>query len=281
MCRCLWGHGFCFSGVITPGGPASSPLFWYWASALFSFSHSDRCTVKPHLGLPGPWPTRRGPAPLPSTPVPHPHPPTHPGCLERMSMRTGFPGPVCKTVCMSDSWGYWGWRWVGTVGDRLPLSTDYPWRWSQAVPMNSALIKWLYLPDFFSAPNATNLISESPAPHAHTPLTAMLRLCRCPWDGQRVGTDPPLQPARGPSPRPHQAVQSCHSLWGLCPVNVPHPTGTSHVYTFHHTDTSAPWCGHRCACRCGHRRTRVWRLMPHGIVRLMLASFPDACGLCV
>ena len=31
--------------------------------------------------------------------------------------------------------------------------------------MNSALIKWLYLPDFFSTPNATNLISESPAPH--------------------------------------------------------------------------------------------------------------------
>lgn len=26
--------------------------------------------------------------------------------------------------------------------------------------MNSALIKWLYLPDFFRTPNSTNLISE-------------------------------------------------------------------------------------------------------------------------
>lgn len=41
-----------------------------------------------------------------------------------------------------------------------PLSTDYPWRWSKAIPMNSALIKWLYLPDFFRAPNSTNLISK-------------------------------------------------------------------------------------------------------------------------
>ncbi|XP_047383730.1 piezo-type mechanosensitive ion channel component 1 isoform X2 [Sciurus carolinensis] len=40
------------------------------------------------------------------------------------------------------------------------LCIDYPWRWSQAIPMNSALIKWLYLPDFFRAPNSTNLISD-------------------------------------------------------------------------------------------------------------------------
>uniref|UniRef100_A0A2I3SJ23 Piezo type mechanosensitive ion channel component 1 n=1 Tax=Pan troglodytes TaxID=9598 RepID=A0A2I3SJ23_PANTR len=40
------------------------------------------------------------------------------------------------------------------------LCIDYPWRWSRAVPMNSALIKWLYLPDFFRAPNSTNLISD-------------------------------------------------------------------------------------------------------------------------
>ncbi|TKC36611.1 hypothetical protein EI555_017008 [Monodon monoceros] len=54
------------------------------------------------------------------------------------------------------------------------LCIDYPWRWSRAIPMNSALIRWLYLPDFFSAPNATNLISESPgAPRAHTALLAM------------------------------------------------------------------------------------------------------------
>ncbi|XP_029781951.1 piezo-type mechanosensitive ion channel component 1 [Suricata suricatta] len=40
------------------------------------------------------------------------------------------------------------------------LCLDYPWRWSQAIPMNSALIKWLYLPDFFRTPNSTNLISD-------------------------------------------------------------------------------------------------------------------------
>ncbi|XP_053522537.1 piezo-type mechanosensitive ion channel component 1 isoform X1 [Artibeus jamaicensis] len=40
------------------------------------------------------------------------------------------------------------------------LCMDYPWRWSQAIPMNSGLIKWLYLPDFFRAPNSTNLISD-------------------------------------------------------------------------------------------------------------------------
>ncbi|KFO31859.1 Protein PIEZO1 [Fukomys damarensis] len=40
------------------------------------------------------------------------------------------------------------------------LCVDYPWRWSQAIPMNSALIKWLYLPDFFRVPNSTNLISD-------------------------------------------------------------------------------------------------------------------------
>ncbi|XP_054553591.1 piezo-type mechanosensitive ion channel component 1 [Talpa occidentalis] len=40
------------------------------------------------------------------------------------------------------------------------LCIDYPWRWSQAIPMNSALIKWLYLPDFFRSPNSTNLISD-------------------------------------------------------------------------------------------------------------------------
>nr|XP_013001447.1 piezo-type mechanosensitive ion channel component 1 isoform X3 [Cavia porcellus] len=40
------------------------------------------------------------------------------------------------------------------------LCVDYPWRWSRAIPMNSALIKWLYLPDFFRAPNSTNLISD-------------------------------------------------------------------------------------------------------------------------
>uniref|UniRef100_A0A8C7AQJ5 Piezo type mechanosensitive ion channel component 1 (Er blood group) n=1 Tax=Neovison vison TaxID=452646 RepID=A0A8C7AQJ5_NEOVI len=40
------------------------------------------------------------------------------------------------------------------------LCLDYPWRWSQAIPMNSALIKWLYLPDFLRAPDSTSLISD-------------------------------------------------------------------------------------------------------------------------
>ncbi|XP_045149555.1 LOW QUALITY PROTEIN: piezo-type mechanosensitive ion channel component 1, partial [Echinops telfairi] len=40
------------------------------------------------------------------------------------------------------------------------LCLDYPWRWSRAIPMNSALIKWLYLPDFFRTPNSTNLIND-------------------------------------------------------------------------------------------------------------------------
>ncbi|XP_072492429.1 piezo-type mechanosensitive ion channel component 1 isoform X2 [Notamacropus eugenii] len=46
------------------------------------------------------------------------------------------------------------------VGIPPALCIDYPWRWSNAIPMNSALIKWLYLPDFFMRPNSTNLISD-------------------------------------------------------------------------------------------------------------------------
>ncbi|KAM4894472.1 piezo-type mechanosensitive ion channel component 1 isoform 3-T3 [Sylvia borin] len=40
------------------------------------------------------------------------------------------------------------------------LCIDYPWRWSNTIPLNSALIKWLYLPDFFQAPKSTNLIND-------------------------------------------------------------------------------------------------------------------------
>ncbi|XP_038004523.1 piezo-type mechanosensitive ion channel component 1 isoform X2 [Motacilla alba alba] len=40
------------------------------------------------------------------------------------------------------------------------LCMDYPWRWSQTIPLNSALVKWLYLPDFFQAPKSTNLIND-------------------------------------------------------------------------------------------------------------------------
>ncbi|KAJ7398927.1 Piezo-type mechanosensitive ion channel component 1 [Pitangus sulphuratus] len=44
------------------------------------------------------------------------------------------------------------------VGMPPALCVDYPWRWR--VPMNSALIKWLYLPDFFVPPKSTNLIND-------------------------------------------------------------------------------------------------------------------------
>ncbi|XP_063267087.1 piezo-type mechanosensitive ion channel component 1 isoform X2 [Prinia subflava] len=40
------------------------------------------------------------------------------------------------------------------------LCMDYPWRWSNTIPLNSALIKWLFLPDFFQAPKSTNLIND-------------------------------------------------------------------------------------------------------------------------
>uniref|UniRef100_A0A8C3IFK1 Piezo type mechanosensitive ion channel component 1 (Er blood group) n=1 Tax=Chrysemys picta bellii TaxID=8478 RepID=A0A8C3IFK1_CHRPI len=46
------------------------------------------------------------------------------------------------------------------VGIPPALCIDYPWRWSRSIPMNSALIKWMYLPDFYMAPNSTNLISD-------------------------------------------------------------------------------------------------------------------------
>ncbi|XP_075571208.1 piezo-type mechanosensitive ion channel component 1 [Pelecanus crispus] len=46
------------------------------------------------------------------------------------------------------------------VGMPPALCVDYPWRWNQALPINSALIKWLYLPDFFVAPKSTNLIND-------------------------------------------------------------------------------------------------------------------------
>ncbi|XP_070696812.1 piezo-type mechanosensitive ion channel component 1 [Pempheris klunzingeri] len=40
------------------------------------------------------------------------------------------------------------------------LCTDYPWRWNTPVLMNSALIKWIYLPDFYTVPNSKNLIAD-------------------------------------------------------------------------------------------------------------------------
>uniref|UniRef100_A0A3Q3WKT4 Uncharacterized protein n=1 Tax=Mola mola TaxID=94237 RepID=A0A3Q3WKT4_MOLML len=46
------------------------------------------------------------------------------------------------------------------VGIPPALCIDYPWRWNTPVLMNSALIKWIYLPDFYSVPNSRNLIAD-------------------------------------------------------------------------------------------------------------------------
>ncbi|XP_067327164.1 piezo-type mechanosensitive ion channel component 1 isoform X1 [Anolis sagrei] len=46
------------------------------------------------------------------------------------------------------------------VGIPPGLCKDYPWRWSHAIPINSVLIKWMYLPDFFMKPNSINLMSD-------------------------------------------------------------------------------------------------------------------------
>ncbi|KAG7214385.1 hypothetical protein INR49_023096, partial [Caranx melampygus] len=46
------------------------------------------------------------------------------------------------------------------VGIPPALCIDYPWRWNTPVLMNSALIKWIYLPDFFTVPNSKNLIAD-------------------------------------------------------------------------------------------------------------------------
>ncbi|XP_029962928.1 piezo-type mechanosensitive ion channel component 1 isoform X3 [Salarias fasciatus] len=46
------------------------------------------------------------------------------------------------------------------VGIPPALCIDYPWRWNTLVLMNSALIKWIYLPDFYTVPNSRNLIAD-------------------------------------------------------------------------------------------------------------------------
>ncbi|KAM3605845.1 uncharacterized protein V6R79_005812 [Siganus canaliculatus] len=46
------------------------------------------------------------------------------------------------------------------VGMPPVLCIDYPWRWNTPVLMNSALIKWIYLPDFYTVPNSKNLIAD-------------------------------------------------------------------------------------------------------------------------
>ncbi|XP_060109846.1 piezo-type mechanosensitive ion channel component 1 [Heteronotia binoei] len=46
------------------------------------------------------------------------------------------------------------------VGIPPALCIDYPWRWSHSIPVNSVLIKWMYLPDFYVKPNSINLLSD-------------------------------------------------------------------------------------------------------------------------
>ncbi|KAK0143553.1 Piezo-type mechanosensitive ion channel component 1 [Merluccius polli] len=49
-------------------------------------------------------------------------------------------------------------QYVLCVGMPPALCKDYPWRWNTPVLINSALIKWIYLPDFYTEPNSQNLI---------------------------------------------------------------------------------------------------------------------------
>lgn len=46
------------------------------------------------------------------------------------------------------------------VGIPPALCIDYPWRWNNQLLMSSALIKWIYLPDFYTVPNSKNLIAD-------------------------------------------------------------------------------------------------------------------------
>ncbi|XP_029305438.1 piezo-type mechanosensitive ion channel component 1 isoform X2 [Cottoperca gobio] len=46
------------------------------------------------------------------------------------------------------------------VGIPPALCIDYPWRWNTPVLINSALIKWIHLPDFYTVPNSKNLIAD-------------------------------------------------------------------------------------------------------------------------
>ncbi|XP_062286188.1 LOW QUALITY PROTEIN: piezo-type mechanosensitive ion channel component 1 [Scomber scombrus] len=51
-------------------------------------------------------------------------------------------------------------QYILCVGMPPALCIDYPWRWKTTVLMNSALIKWIYLPDFYTVPNSKNLIAD-------------------------------------------------------------------------------------------------------------------------
>ncbi|KAM6956642.1 piezo-type mechanosensitive ion channel component 1 [Aplochiton taeniatus] len=51
-------------------------------------------------------------------------------------------------------------QYILCVGIPPALCIDYPWRWNTPVIVNSALIKWTYLPDFCTVPNSKNLIAD-------------------------------------------------------------------------------------------------------------------------
>ncbi|KAI4888138.1 hypothetical protein NFI96_028501, partial [Prochilodus magdalenae] len=51
-------------------------------------------------------------------------------------------------------------QYILCVGMPPALCIDYPWRWKSSVTINSALIKWIYLPDFYTIPNSKNLIAD-------------------------------------------------------------------------------------------------------------------------
>ncbi|XP_042616897.1 piezo-type mechanosensitive ion channel component 1-like isoform X3 [Cyprinus carpio] len=51
-------------------------------------------------------------------------------------------------------------QYVLCVGIPPALCIDYPWRWKTSVTIHSALVKWIYLPDFYTIPNSRNLISD-------------------------------------------------------------------------------------------------------------------------
>ncbi|XP_076830673.1 piezo-type mechanosensitive ion channel component 1 [Brachyhypopomus gauderio] len=51
-------------------------------------------------------------------------------------------------------------QYILCVGMPPTLCIDYPWRWKTSVTINSALIKWIFLPDFHTLPNSRNLIAD-------------------------------------------------------------------------------------------------------------------------
>nr|XP_055072382.1 piezo-type mechanosensitive ion channel component 1 isoform X2 [Misgurnus anguillicaudatus] len=51
-------------------------------------------------------------------------------------------------------------QYVLCVGMPPALCIDYPWRWRNTVTIHSPLVKWIYLPDFYTIPNSRNLIAD-------------------------------------------------------------------------------------------------------------------------